>query len=393
MKLPKMIAVALLLTQVTYAQKTVVNEYAAVDKKALQIPTAQAQDITGIAKYINDNFTTEENKARAAFIWVASNLKYDVDNMYAINFYEKTEDRVAKTFHTHKGICVDYATIFNAICNQCGIQSFVVSGYTKQNGVADYLAHAWCVAYLNNDWYVFDPTWGSGYLSNGKFVGKVNNEYFKSKPGVRIKSHMPFDPLWECLNYPVTNAEFYEGKIQPNTTKPYFSYKDSIKAWAGQTQMEQYMASARRIEQNGVKNALIFDRLEHIKREMEYTAGNASVSTYNDATADYNTAIANYNVFINYRNKQFKPQKPDEEIKSMIDVADNDLAKAKAKLASIQNPQATITSLITALKKSIDEAQKNVDEQKAFVTKYLSKGVLGRKSMFTKITWMGLPVN
>jgi transglutaminase/protease-like cytokinesis protein 3 len=31
------------------------------------------------------------------------------------------------------------------------------------------MSHAWCASKIDNQWYIFDPTWGSG-LNNGKFV-------------------------------------------------------------------------------------------------------------------------------------------------------------------------------------------------------------------------------
>lgn len=42
---------------------------------------------------------------------------------------------------------------------------------------------------------------------------------------------MPFDYLWQFLNYPVTNQEFYEGKMSQNKSKRYFNYKDSLIAY------------------------------------------------------------------------------------------------------------------------------------------------------------------
>jgi hypothetical protein len=35
---------------------------------------------------------------------------------------------------------------------------------------------------------------------------------------------MPFD-LWQFSNYPISNNDFYEGKIQMNKTKKYFDFE------------------------------------------------------------------------------------------------------------------------------------------------------------------------
>jgi hypothetical protein len=383
--------------------KAVATDYTAVDKKALQVSTSQAQSANALAQYINANFNKDEDKLRAAFIWEAKNLAYDVDNMFAINFNEKMEERVAKTFATRKGICTDYASIFVDISNLCGIPAYKVSGYTKQNGVADYVPHAWCVAFVNNDWYVFDPTWGAGYLRGSTFVPKLNNEYFMAKPAAMIKSHMPFDPLWECLPSPLSNSEFYYGGPQPGARKTFFNYKDSIKAWGQQTEIEQYLATARRVEANGVKNSLVYDRLVHLKKEIKYyydstayaqenskrsaehNRDSVDIANYNAASENYNLAVKEYNEFINYRNKQFKPAREDSEIQQMVDAPDGHLADAKARLAKLKNPKPNVAPLAITLTRSIDDIQVLLDEQKDFVTRYLSKSKFSRTFMFTNL--------
>jgi transglutaminase/protease-like cytokinesis protein 3 len=53
-----------------------------------------------------------------------------------------------------------------------------VSGYTKQNGAVDPMSHAWCASKIDNQWYIFDPTWVLA-LNNG-FVNAFDDRYFKA---------------------------------------------------------------------------------------------------------------------------------------------------------------------------------------------------------------------
>ena len=69
------------------------NPYADIDKKALLIPDSLTKSTKAIAAYINANFRSNEDKVRATFIWVAANIRYDVPNMYAINYYEKRKTK------------------------------------------------------------------------------------------------------------------------------------------------------------------------------------------------------------------------------------------------------------------------------------------------------------
>lgn len=392
---PTFLFLLILLTTNLSAQKVIVNEYAAIDKKAIFIADSLTNTTTDISNYVNANFKTDKEKVRAIFIWLASNIEYDIANMYAINFYATKEDKINKTLKRKKGICENYATLFSEIASGCGIKSFVIEGYTKQNGFADYIPHAWCTAYVDSVWYMFDPTWGSGFMNAGKFYKKVNNAYFKTAPSTLIKSHMPFDYLWQFLHYPVTNQEFYEGKIIENKTKPFFNYKDSLRLYESKNHIDQLISTSYRIEKNGVKNAMVFDRLNHIKVELENDRIATSTNAYNVAVVYYNEAIRHLNNFIQYRNKQFNPIKPDADIQQMIDVAFKNIEDANVKLAEIKNPDVATTSLISNLKKSINDINVNIKEQLDFLTLYFSKGKAKRKALFyeKKVTWFGIPLN
>ena len=387
------ILIFVLLTQTSFAQKNTVNQYSIIDKKALQLPDSLTNSADNLAQYINSNFKTDQEKARAAFIWVATNIHYDIENMFALNFYEKQEEKILKPLRTRKGICENYASLFCDICLKSGLKSFVIEGYTKQNGFADYIPHAWCATFVDSAWFLFDPTWSSGYASSGKFYQKINNDYYKVSPSILIKSHIPFDYLWQFLYYPVTNQEFYEGKTKQNKSKPYFNFIDSITIYERQNHIEQSISAAYRIEKNGLKNSLVFARLQDLKLEIEHDRQNSTVNLYNSAVADFNDAINGFNIFVSYRNKQFIPKKEDSEIQRMLDTADDKLKEAKAKLGQIKNLDLNTANMIMQLTKLIDEATIQANDQQDWLKSYFSKGKAGRKSMFYKVTWMGIPIN
>jgi hypothetical protein len=389
------IFILLFTIQTVFAQKSPVSGYATIDKKALQLPDSLTKTTDQIASYISSNFSTENEKSRAIFIWVASNIEYDIENMFAINFYENKKEKIAKPLKTKKGICENYASLFTDICLKSGIKSFVIEGYTKQNGFTDYIPHAWSAAFVDSSWFLFDPTWGSGYINGGKFFKKINNYYYKSSPITLIKSHMPFDYLWQFLYYPVTNQEFYEGRTQQNKTKPFFNFNDTLQLYESQSHIDQLIASAYRVEKNGVKNSLVFDRLQHLKLEIENDRQTKKVNLYNSAVSDYNEGVNGFNDFINYRNKQFNPMKPDPAIQNMLDVPENTLNEAKNKLAQISNPDLNTSNLIIQLTKSIDDALTQMREQQLWLKLYFSKNKSGRRSMFyeRKVSWFGIPLN
>ncbi|MCE5332307.1 MAG: hypothetical protein LLF95_09220 [Bacteroidales bacterium] len=373
------------------AQKTA--DYSAVDNKISQIPDSSMQSTQSIARFINSNFSNQNDKVRAVYCWVAKNIQYDVKNMFAVNFYENEQEIIDKTLKTRKGVCMGYAVLFSDIANKTGIKSYVVDGYTKQNGKVDYVPHAWVVAKVDSDWHLFDPTWGAGYVLNSKFTKQLNNIYFKIKPEEMIKSHMPFDPIWQLLNYTVSNEEFNQDKTTENTKKLFFNFNDSIASYENQSKTEQLTAATRRLEKNGVSNTILFDRYQYNKREIEYLINKQYSEIFNKAVSDYNESIRTLNEFTDYRNKQFTPAKPDPLIKLMLENAESSLERSKSAIAGINTADPSIKMSVNQLKLSIDDAYKQLNEQKVFLAKYLSTGKLFRKSLFYKYTWMGIPLN
>ncbi len=392
MKLIKLTLLFAVTAQIIFAQKVTMNEFSKIDKKALQLPDSFTKTSELIASYIKSNFATDKEKTRAIFIWVVSNIKYDIENMFATNFYEKKEYKITKPLRTKKGICENYASLFTDISIKSGIKSFVIEGYTKQNGFTDYIPHAWSAAFIDSTWFLFDPTWGSGYVNGGKFFKKINNDYYKVNPTTLIKSHIPFDYLWQFLYYPMTNQEFYEGKTQQNKTKPYFNFKDTIKVYEKLDHIDQLISSAYRVEKNGLKNSMVFDRLQHLKLEIENDRQTKIINLFNSAVVDYNEGINGLNNFINFRNNHFMPMKTDPEIKNILDFTNNKLKEAKLKLEQIINPDANITNMIRQLTKSINDASMQIKEQQDWLKQYFSKSKSGRKSMFYKVTWFGIPL-
>jgi hypothetical protein len=123
-----------------------------------------------------------------------------------------------------------------------------------------------------------------------------------------------------------------------------------------------------------------------IKDEVEVLKVNRIVSLYNEGVSELNT-------FITFRNNQFKPSVSDDEIRKMITSPKDKLLKSKELIDSIgtvsKNNQANITSLSNGINQTIAQSE----EHFLFVEKYLSKSKLARKTMFTKVSFFGMPIN
>ncbi|PZX93976.1 hypothetical protein DOS84_08520 [Flavobacterium aquariorum] len=366
--------------------------YDVVDAKMDKIPYNLSNTTVGIAEYINANFKSENDKVRAAFYWTASNIRYDIENIESIDYKEISQDKIKNAVLTKKGVCIHYAEVFNDIAKKVGVKSYLVFGYTKQNGKVDILAHAWCAARIDNVWWLFDPTWGAGYVDKKKFFKKINNLNYKVAPSQFIASHMPFDYLWQFLNYPVTNQEFIEGKTLLNKAKPNFDFVAQIGEFDNMSDLDKAKTSLIRMEKNGVKNKLIQEFVFSKKSEVDAIQNNEAMDKMQAISDDYNQAITMFNDFIYYRNNRFKPVLPDEAIKAMIESPKQKIIDCQSRIYKIGAYNDSNTASVKSLKNSIIDVLKQIEVQEKFGNDYLSKSKSGRKGMFTKVTFFGIPV-
>jgi len=368
-------------------------EYNRVDNIMSRIPDSLTHSTKGIAKYINANCKSEASKSRAVFSWITANIRYDVDRMNEKNWYQSTGEILNEVLKKRKGVCTHYAELFKDISVKVGLKMYVMSGFTKQYGRIGYRSHAWCGGFVESNWVFFDPTWGAGVVQNRKFVKQLNNTYFMVKPGLMIQSHIPFDPLWQFLNYPLRYEEFTTGKVSAGKNKNSFIFPDSLKRYDRETEIERLISSNSRIERNGVKNGLVYDYLSQSKMGVESRKNGLVLDNYNAAVECFNDGIRQLNAFIDFRNAKFMPKKEAVEMKQMLDSTENSFNLSKQKLNEIVNPNASTALTIGSIRKSMDSAVENLKSQQKFLDKYLNSSPLIRKTLFYKYTWMGVPLN
>ena len=357
-------------------------EYASIDRKMAQIPNRLTFSTNTIADYIKSSFKTEEEKIRAVFYWTASTISYDVDNMRVLNYTDTFQNRINNTLKTRKGVCSDYAEVFKDIANKVGINTVVINGYTKYNEAVLASPHAWCGAKIANKWYVFDPTWGAGYVSNSVFVKAIDNYYFKTDPNKIISSHMPFDYMWQFLNYTITNKEFYNGQTHVNSLKKRYDFDFEISKHNALTEREQLISSSGRIQKNGVINSMILDRLSYEKKKIEYYNQVKVLDDFNVIINLYKEGVYRLNEFIVYRNKQFRPIHSDDELKRMILNPKNIFNDCQALLNNLGPVGERNIANLNSVKKSLSLSMQLTQEHEKFVYKYLSKSKSIRETMF-----------
>ncbi len=348
------------------------NEYGEIDRIALTIAAAQTNTTADIAAYIQSHFNTDTKKVRAIYTWVANNIQYSSDSMHRVILNEDRYEKVSFAFRRKKGVCENFAAIFDDICMKSGLKSYIIEGYTRFNRLKDETGHAWNAVFVDNRWYLYDPTWDAGFEKNGQIIGQSGTQYFQVAPQDFIQSHMPFDPMFQFVDYPLTYQEFNKGIIRNNSKKSYFNYKDSLAVYEKQDSLSQYIATSSRIKQNGIPSTMIGLKLSQLKLETEIVYQDKDANLYNSAVADYTAAVARFRDFLNYRNNRFSPAKPADEIGATLDGIEKQIAAASEKLMEVNRSKATLLLNTGDVESMLSGLLAQVKTQQAFLKDYFS---------------------
>lgn len=205
----------LLFSTCVYSQK-----YNSVDSIADGYP----KDISNadeLVKLVNKDFSLPDEKARAVFRWVATNISYDVALAESMNYVSKnafsykTEkereikdkkfklDLVSSTMITKKTVCHGYAALMEYLYLKLGLESTIVFGNLKADPsqigeMPDVINHAWNVVKIDNNWQFVDATLAAGFVSSKTNLFKFyfNDAYFFTNSERFFLNHYPTDEKW-----------------------------------------------------------------------------------------------------------------------------------------------------------------------------------------------------
>ncbi len=352
------------------------NEYAYIDHKVLRMPGEITYSTASISNWVQSNFNSERERLRAIYAWVTTNIQYDKDSMYYINWSMFNDEKIAATLRRRKGVCENYASLFTDLAIKNGFQSFAISGYTRLSGSVNRSGHSWCAVNLGQQWFLCDPTWDAGAGGNTK--------YYLISPGEFIESHMPFDPLWQLLEYPITEQEFSKGGFQSKKNKTYFNFSDSVKNFLQLDSLKQLEASTLRIRQAGIENERMKNWHSYNQMKIAIIYGEKDMDLYNSAVEDLNNANGVFNDFVKYRNNRFIPSKPDSEIREMLSPINGLLVSAQKNLDEIGKSVENFQYDTGIIRERIASLGRRANEQQFFLNRYLSTNVADRDKLFFK---------
>lgn len=334
------------------------ENYSYVDHKALQIPRSKTYSTDSIANYMKENFATGKEKIRAVYTWITNNIAYSTDSIFHFNRWGiDPEINMSAILRRRKGVCENYAALFAGILVKSGVQAIVVTGYTNIPANRYWNGHGWVAVQADGEWFLCDPTWDAGYNSY---------HYLLVPPTEFIQTHMPFDPLWQLLEYPVSHKDFQHGYYRSKKDEPIFNYKDSVTAYLHSDTLQQMEASARRMQQAGFDNEDVKTWYDYNQMKVHIVLQEENMQLYNEAVENLNTARKIYNELVQYRNNNFSPAKTNDEIDGMFASIEKFLSAAYKKAGGIGKKTENYQYDTEGLNENLDALSKKVNGQKEF---------------------------
>lgn len=321
--------------------------------------------IDQLASDIQKKYKKAGDQLLAIHQWVARNIIYDTDSMYLINWKLSEEKAIEETMRRRRGVCQNYSMIFNALARKCGIESFVVDGFTKQQGRVDKAGHTWVAVKIDDDWALCDPTWDKDNAAALR--------YFLVSPADFIETHMPFDPLWQLLPYEVSVADFYNGHTGKKQNQPFLNFKDSVAVYSLLDPLQRLEATYRRMKVNAAASQLYKNQVAYVNMKISVLYEEQDLQFYHDAVNDFNEATRLLNQFLVYRNSGFSPAKSYPVLTNDLEAVSKKIIEANIKIKQIGLKMSNDACDPSLLKEHITNLEKRLGQEKLFLQNYFAQ--------------------
>lgn len=331
------------------------------------LPDSVTQSASSFASYLQRRYPSKKEQLQTAYNWIISNIRYDKDSSYYFNWGVDHETKINATLRRRKGVCENFASLFTDISNRMDIPSYVVHGYASGTGDSRDVAHSWSAVQLGSEWFLCDPTWDAG-LQNG-------NQYFLADPLLFAQTHVPFDPIWQLLDYPIgyNNAK--------TATRSPLNFRDSIKAFLSADSLQQFLSIEGRMKQSAGNKEMFRLWQSYNRMNIAIIAGENDMELYNGAVEDLNKATDIFNEYIQFRNNGFVPSRSAASIVAMLEPVDVLLKSARKKIENIGLLVANFQYDTEGITKKMNALAQRREEQVLFLKKYLAAGDTERQQM------------
>ena len=331
----------------------------------------------------------QQDSIKSVFDWITANVKYDVDKLTELkknpnsnkssNFKSSTEykeHRLHKVIKQKKGVCEDYAILFDAILQELGYESYIIEGYTKtkKGKVNLKIGHAWNAVRTNGEWKLYDATWGAGYVDDGnKFIKKYSPEWHDVEARDMIKSHMPYDPVWQLLETPMNYEEFENNREATSKVEKY-DYNHFLQELSNTGEKEQMQAQLNRSLEMGAGIRLLEKWRKRMTKNVECFGVTSQQGSLEKALKSSNEAVELINEYGKCKTKQFKGKKYSlENARQKLEQSEAEVQSALEIYKSIEVEDTKALNSINMAINKLDRLQSRINKESRLLDKLLNK--------------------
>lgn len=177
----------------------------------------QANTSKTLALNLTKGMKSDREKVTAIFNWITDNIAYDTAAFQTGQLKSQSAD---ETLQKRKGVCDNFAVLFNEMANSVGVKSTIIQGVTYVR-VGDNVQaeHAWNQVIVDGKKWIVDSTWGSGYYdyNTRQFTKRRNTQYLLADPGYLSLTHFEMDKTGKGL--PVNRITLEQFKLVKDNTR------------------------------------------------------------------------------------------------------------------------------------------------------------------------------
>ncbi|MDD3638219.1 MAG: transglutaminase domain-containing protein [Bacteroidales bacterium] len=321
------------------------------------------REIADLAEFIDQNFRQDEDKTAALYWWLGNNITYDMQayRQHGSKRNESPQMIIERTFKQRKGVCEGYAGIMDSVLQLLNIKSYTIGGYTRQGQMISPIPHAWVAAKIDRQWMLFDPTWAAGSIINKRYEARFDPAFFMVKPEQMRHTHMPYDPIWQFSELPLSHQAFILHKFDNKKTNASFHFADSIATHIALDLTDQMLAEYQRIHRDYFPHEALNIRLKYLSDNLEISRYNREVELLNQATTSYNNAVENYNQWLEWQQHN-GPRHTSTSDQLLLD-SGRQLANSLTVLAQLQQTSFELGKDVRSLNKAVNSLKKQLEKE------------------------------
>lgn len=184
-----------------------------VIKHAVEASRSAEASIESLSNYLAPRDFSDLDRAFSIFVWMGDRIAYD-EHAYLSGQFRAVNVTAEEVLRNRQTVCDGFTKLYMALAKRAGLEVMTTEGYAKAYGVKagevfSTPNHSWLMLKVGQTWQQIDPTWGAGYIFEGKYTKQLDPDYFLGQMEELKFTHWPLDEhVRKNLAFRLTKAQF-----------------------------------------------------------------------------------------------------------------------------------------------------------------------------------------